>query len=90
MDIGIGKPFNTKGSKSMHVYDKEIYRHSIVPEIKKWRAARPDEPIEKAISNLVHATTCPIIVMCEFFQELEPSPKVDEMLYRLRRFYNNG
>lgn len=69
-------------------YDKEVYRHSLMPEIKKWRAARPHETPVKAVSGIVQCTGCPIVVACELLLELEESPELEAKLESLRKFYD--
>jgi hypothetical protein len=69
-------------------YDKEVYRHSVMPEIKRWRASRPQETPIKAVSGIVQCTSCPIIVVCELLLEIEPSSELERQLESLRKFYD--
>lgn len=57
-------------------------------DIERWILARPDEDPVKMVSHLALATSCPIIIVCQFVGELHGfTPELQRIMNLLMEFY---
>lgn len=69
--------------------DLNTYRHSCKPQIKAWCDARPDKVPADMLSEIALATSCPLIAVGYYIQELYgPNVTLDTTIQRLIKWYN--
>lgn len=71
------------------IYDLNAYRHVVKPQVKDWLEARPDESQAEAIAKLGLFTSCPLVCICYFVEELQgKSESLTSLIDRLTKFYH--
>jgi hypothetical protein len=70
------------------MYDPNIYRYAVYPVVKKWINEHPDDSTDEYLKVLVPLTSCPILVMCIFVQEITDRD-LSEQIRKLEVFYGH-
>lgn len=68
------------------MYDPQVYRFAVYPVAQKWIESHPDDSTEEYLKVLVPLTSCPILVMCIFVQEITGRDLSDQIT-QLEKFY---
>lgn len=70
------------------IYDPELYRRAVFPQVKFWLESRPDSEPHTQLSALALATSCPILVVAQFIGEIAGfSNELNATIERLKEFY---
>jgi hypothetical protein len=71
------------------IYDAELYRHTVVPQIEAWFKDRPDRTPVEQIGLIAIATHCPIIVVAQYLEELYgATTELNALKQVLAKFYH--